>query len=141
VAFLALVASLIALVFRIAMYVHARRSIRSDVQRNLIRQQHDINNTAAGFNVAGPQEVIFRIDEHDLPEFAKKSAVLLKHLNLLQEVFHHQDILEREQVKYFKHWATNLVRPWIARDAMLKRIWDICRETKDLGPPKCQQWL
>ena len=138
---LALVVSVLTFLHRKRKFVHAQERLKSEVQRNLVRQQQDINEAFVRLDVKSPYAHHLGIDDAHVKEFTAKSVMLFNQLNMMCDVYQNRKILGDDELKVYEKWARTILKPWIEADADLKRVWFLAKESEDLMHPEFSSWL
>ncbi|MCI0560081.1 MAG: hypothetical protein MN733_16450 [Nitrososphaera sp.] len=135
------VISLLSLAVSAFAYCYARRSRRSDVEHRLIQQRNAINDSFMKYEVKGPFAHLLKIPDEELKVYIPKAGLLFLQINLLEDVYQHQDILGEQRINAYTTWATKIVAPWIKCDKHLTEILKLIYATDDLMDKEFIVWL
>jgi hypothetical protein len=137
----ALAVSLISVAFAMwAAFFVSRRATRASVEQGLIKYRND-NDAIVRHVVKGPFATALSVPKGQLAEFVPKVGVLFLHVNLLEYVYQHRDVLGDQKVSAYTRWAANIVNPWITSDSTLQDVMRRIYSTSDIMDEEFVQWL
>jgi hypothetical protein len=140
-AWYAIVLSLLSLIVAFLAFRRTVRKGKSETYIGLVTQSNEINEALARHVVKGPFAHKLRISDDELRSFSGKATVLFKHINLLNYVHQHRDVLGEEAISHWTVWGKDIVQPWVEADEHLKKIWTLECESRQKTDPEFINWL
>lgn len=98
-----------------------KRGTRSQIERDLVSREADINEAFLRHKVKGPYAHHLQITDENVEPFTAKAVLLLHQINLLREVYEHRDVLGRSIVAAYEYWGQKIVGPWVEADEDLMK--------------------